>query len=259
MGIYRPQVDSNLEPKSVSSPIFEVLTVPPLVLGGTIAYSTDTMWNNSQITLHSTAYKHNLSPSFHRQAWLPLQLLRWSLRFRPSSPSSFVLLLLPQEVCAFAVSSSSNRCLLESSQDSGGNTVYQCRASEIVVERLRDWIETEQCVSVCGVDRNAVGISSDALLEPHFTQQLCSAACHQNCPNIIDLHLDLAAAEGIFLPDLCEAQRVNPHRAMVEILSSGAAPGLRWSSSPGGFSPTSSLNDSIVFIWKFIIYDNLLT
>ncbi|CAL9114315.1 unnamed protein product, partial [Musa acuminata var. zebrina] len=132
---------------------------------------------------------------------------------------------LPQEVCAFAVSSSSNRCLLESSQDSGGNTVYQCRASEIVVERLRDWIETEQCVSVCGVDRNAVGISSDALLEPHFTQQLCSAACHQNCPNIIDLHLDLAAAEGIFLPDLCEAQRVNPHRAMVEILSSGAAPG----------------------------------
>ena len=31
---------------------------------------------------------------------------------------------------------------------------------------------------------------------------------------------------GVFLPDLCEAQRINPRRTMVElILSSGAAPG----------------------------------
>lgn len=31
---------------------------------------------------------------------------------------------------------------------------------------------------------------------------------------------------GVFLPDLCERQRSNPHRAMIELMSSGeAAPG----------------------------------
>lgn len=30
---------------------------------------------------------------------------------------------------------------------------------------------------------------------------------------------------GVFLPDLCERQRSNPHRAMAELLSSGAAAG----------------------------------
>ncbi|KAK3018969.1 hypothetical protein RJ639_003388, partial [Escallonia herrerae] len=27
----------------------------------------------------------------------------------------------------------------------------------------------------------------------------------------------------VFLPDLCQRQRTNPHRAMIELLSSGAA------------------------------------
>lgn len=30
---------------------------------------------------------------------------------------------------------------------------------------------------------------------------------------------------GVFMPDLCEKQRTNPRRAMVELMSSGAAPG----------------------------------
>lgn len=30
---------------------------------------------------------------------------------------------------------------------------------------------------------------------------------------------------GVYLPDLCERQRTNPRRAMVELMSSGAAPG----------------------------------
>ena len=41
-GIYRSHVDSNLEPKNVLSSVFEVLVVPPLVLGGTTAQSGDT-------------------------------------------------------------------------------------------------------------------------------------------------------------------------------------------------------------------------
>ena len=47
------------------------------------------------------------------------------------------------------------------------------------------WRDT--CVSACRVERNFVGISSDALLEPQFTARLCSPSCYQNFPNIVDL------------------------------------------------------------------------
>lgn len=39
---------------------------------------------------------------------------------------------------------------------------------------------------------------------------------------------------GVFLPDLCEIQRSNPHRAMAELLSSGVALGP--ASSDSSFS-----------------------
>lgn len=93
------------------------------------------------------------------------------------------------------------------------------------MERMAEYIETDRCVEACGVDRKSVGISSDSLLEPQFTAKLCSQDCYQNCPNIVDLYFNLAAGEGVFLPDLCEKQRYNPHRIMVELTSSGAAPG----------------------------------
>ena len=64
---------------------------------------------------------------------------------------------------------------------------------------MADYIETDACVKACGVDRNSVGISSDALLEPQFTGKLCSPACYQNCPNIVDLYFNLAAGEGMIL------------------------------------------------------------
>ncbi|KAJ6838014.1 uncharacterized protein M6B38_322235 [Iris pallida] len=130
---------------------------------------------------------------------------------------------LPQDLCSFAISSSSKRCVLESYQRGGGRTEYQCRTSEVAVERFSDLVETDQCVKSCGVDRESVGISSDALLEPQFAAKLCSPSCYQNCPNIIDLYFNLAAGEGVFLPDLCQAQRSNPRRAMAELLSSGVA------------------------------------
>ncbi|XP_077216203.1 uncharacterized protein LOC143850826 [Tasmannia lanceolata] len=132
---------------------------------------------------------------------------------------------LPQDLCAFSISSSGKRCLLEKSAQKDGATEYQCRTSEVVVERMAEWMETDECVRACGVDRNSVGISSDSLMEPQFTTKLCSTDCYQNCPNIIDLYFNLAAGEGVFLPDLCEVQRSNPHRVMAELLSSGAASG----------------------------------
>ncbi|KAI3750428.1 hypothetical protein L2E82_21063 [Cichorium intybus] len=132
---------------------------------------------------------------------------------------------LPTEVCSFSIASSGKRCLLENFENNNGNTEYQCRTSEVVVERMSEYIETDECVRVCGVDRNSVGISSDTLLEAQSISKICSAACYQNCPNIVDLYVNLAAGEGVFLPDLCEKQRSNPRRAMVELLSSGAAAG----------------------------------
>ena len=76
---------------------------------------------------------------------------------------------LPQDLCAFAVSSASKRCVLESNYGQSGEPAeHQCTTSEVVAERRRDHIETDQCVKACGVDRHSVGISSDSLLEPQF-------------------------------------------------------------------------------------------
>ncbi|XP_050226503.1 uncharacterized protein LOC126676360 [Mercurialis annua] len=132
---------------------------------------------------------------------------------------------LPQDVCAFSIATSGKRCLLETNAKADGKVEYQCRTSEVVVERMADYIESDECINACGVDRNSVGISSDALLEPLFTANLCSTACYNQCPNIVDLYFNLAAGEGAFLPDLCDAARSNPHRSMIQLMSSGVAAG----------------------------------
>ncbi|XP_043693037.1 uncharacterized protein LOC122643480 [Telopea speciosissima] len=132
---------------------------------------------------------------------------------------------LPNNLCAFSIASSGKRCVLENYKTNEGKIEFQCRTSDVVVERMNDLIETDECVRDCGVDRNSVGFSSDALLEPHFASKLCSPSCFNRCPNIVDLHFNLAQGEGVFLPDLCEGQRTNPHRAMTELLSSGVALG----------------------------------
>ncbi|KAJ4969589.1 hypothetical protein NE237_002688 [Protea cynaroides] len=132
---------------------------------------------------------------------------------------------LPNNLCAFSIASSGKRCLLENYSTDKGSMEYQCRTSEVMVERMSDLIESDECVNACGVDRKSVGFSSDSLIEPQFASKLCSPACFHRCPNIVDLYFNLAAGEGVFLPNLCEAQRNNPHRAMMELLSSGAAAG----------------------------------
>lgn len=103
---------------------------------------------------------------------------------------------LPTDICSFSVASSGKRCLLENYAAKDGKVGYQCRTSEVVVERMAEYIETDECVSACGVDRNSVGISSDSLLEPQSTAKLCSPSCYQNCPNIVDLYFNLADGEG---------------------------------------------------------------
>uniref|UniRef100_A0A1D1YII9 tRNA modification GTPase MnmE n=1 Tax=Anthurium amnicola TaxID=1678845 RepID=A0A1D1YII9_9ARAE len=135
---------------------------------------------------------------------------------------------LSQTACAFAVSSAGARCVLEKQIGRGGSEEYVCRTSAIRAARLSGWIETDDCVEACGVDRASLGISSDSLLESRFTQKLCSPRCYQACPNIVDLYFNLAAGEGMFLPKLCEEQngRTNVRRVMAEMRSSGmVAPG----------------------------------
>ncbi|TYI53056.1 hypothetical protein E1A91_D12G291800v1 [Gossypium mustelinum] len=118
------------------------------------------------------------------------------------------------------------RCVLEKHVKRSCEEEYICRTSEIEADKINNWIETDQCVKSCGLDRKSFGISSDSLLESCFTSMLCSPQCYNGCPNVIDLYFNLAAGEGIFLPKLCEAQKGNIRRGMSEIRSSGmVAPG----------------------------------
>jgi hypothetical protein len=128
------------------------------------------------------------------------------------------------EVCAFSVSSYGARCVLEKSMVRDGNAQYECQTSEVIAENRNEWIETEECMKACGVERMAVGMSTDSLAERAFTKKLCSPRCYNNCPNIVDLYFNLAAGEGIYLPRLCEAHRSGDRRMMGEFVSFAVAP-----------------------------------
>ncbi|XP_019188003.1 PREDICTED: uncharacterized protein LOC109182317 [Ipomoea nil] len=67
---------------------------------------------------------------------------------------------LPTNVCAFSIASSGKRCLLENSATSEGKVEYQCKTSDVMVAKMAEYIETDQCVGGCGVNRNPVGFSS---------------------------------------------------------------------------------------------------
>ncbi|PQM40866.1 uncharacterized protein Pyn_02382 [Prunus yedoensis var. nudiflora] len=111
---------------------------------------------------------------------------------------------LDQDTCAFAVSSSSKRCVLEKHVRRSGEEAYTCRTSEIEADKLKDWTLFWS-------------LASPKALLPQ---------CYDTCPNIVDLYFNLAAGEGVFLPKLCEAQGANARRQMSEIRSSGfVAPG----------------------------------
>ncbi|KAK4426297.1 hypothetical protein Salat_1398200 [Sesamum alatum] len=129
---------------------------------------------------------------------------------------------LPTNLCSFAIASSGKRCVVETCKNAQGKANYTCKTSEVLVEKLSGYIETDQCVNRCGLLRGSVGISSDAFLSSDFIAHLCTPACYQGCPNIVDLFSNLAASEGISLPTLCQNQMKN-HRGMLAILSNGGA------------------------------------
>ncbi|XP_044466731.1 uncharacterized protein LOC123196704 [Mangifera indica] len=151
---------------------------------------------------------------------------------------------LPTELCSFSVSNSGKRCLLEKNYaTSDGTVAYQCMTSDVSVAVFHDFIETDKCISACGVERKSIGISSDSLLQPRFTAKLCSPQCYEACPNIVDLYFNLALGEGVHLPTLCEAQRANPRRGMFQIQSSGAVAGPI--SAPGPISAELDISPAL--------------
>ncbi|KAH9309692.1 hypothetical protein KI387_037603, partial [Taxus chinensis] len=130
---------------------------------------------------------------------------------------------LPVEMCAFAVSSSGFRCVLEKKYSSAAanheaSVQYQCQSSGVIAETMIAWIESEECVEACGLQRMSVGMSTDDLSSySHFTSKLCSQKCQNRCPNVVDLYLNLAAGEGMYLPQLCEAHKTRARRMMYQI------------------------------------------
>lgn len=101
---------------------------------------------------------------------------------------------LPADLCAFAVSSGGRRCVLERTAEGA----HRCQASAVGVRDLSGWIETDACVRACGVDRAALGlpVASAAAEDRRFVRALCSPACRDGCPNVVDLYATLAAGEG---------------------------------------------------------------
>ncbi|KAL5981510.1 hypothetical protein ACLOJK_015572 [Asimina triloba] len=179
---------------------------------------------------------------------LPCLVLAFAMSSDYVALGSIMCEKLNSSTCAFAVSWSGTRCVLEKHvTNKGADQKYTCGPSEIEANGLKDWIESDECVEACGVDRKNLGISSDSLLESHFTQKLCSPSCYDNCPNIVDLYSNLAAGEGVFLPQLCQAgeRDNNVRRQMGEVAGSvdmvaespdqsGLFPKLRQAYAPAG-------------------------
>jgi hypothetical protein len=104
---------------------------------------------------------------------------------------------LPPDACAFAVSSGGRRCVLERTPEGA----HRCQTSAVVGMQMQGgWVETDACVRACGVDRAALGlpVASAAAEDRRAFRALCSPACRDGCPNVVDLYATLAAAEGAY-------------------------------------------------------------
>ncbi|KAG6548918.1 hypothetical protein Mapa_009681 [Marchantia paleacea] len=107
--------------------------------------------------------------------------------------------MLPAEECAFAVDSSGKRCVLMEYNDAAVSIVRSCETSDISVgdDSPTEYIETEQCVRACGVQKMTIGFArSTNLPTDQFMLKLCSWECKHNCPNLVDLYNTVAMVVG---------------------------------------------------------------
>ncbi|KAL0344496.1 UNVERIFIED_CONTAM: hypothetical protein Sradi_4280900 [Sesamum radiatum] len=121
---------------------------------------------------------------------------------------------LPQNLCTFAIAAS--RCVLENYKSEEGSVDYTCKTSEVVVERLAGYIETDECVNACGVDRNSFFFLVIAFYYSSTEYALLAPA---------DWNLYFYNKMQEYFCQHCEKHKTSPHRAMLELLSSsgGAA------------------------------------
>lgn len=79
------------------------------------------------------------------------------------------------------------------------------QTSIIMAEKRLEYIETNECMEACGLERMSFGLSTDSLLEDEFTSKLCSSSCQSKCDNIVDLYTSLVAGEGknVFITAFC--------------------------------------------------------
>ncbi|MCO5600135.1 hypothetical protein L7F22_054243 [Adiantum nelumboides] len=78
------------------------------------------------------------------------------------------------------------------------STNMDMQKSKVSANEFLEWVETDDCMHSCGIDRQTVGILSDALVEKGFVKALCFAECQQGYPNVVDLFEKLAAGEGSY-------------------------------------------------------------
>jgi hypothetical protein len=90
------------------------------------------------------------------------------------------------------------------------------QSSTILAANLDEWIESDECVRSCGLERLSFGLSTDLLLDSRSTAMLCSPECLNNCPNIIDLYINLAAGEGMHALTMTEYPAANHIRRKLQ-------------------------------------------
>ncbi|GAA0159047.1 hypothetical protein LIER_15925 [Lithospermum erythrorhizon] len=134
---------------------------------------------------------------------------------------------LPVGMCSYSIDSSRYRCVLETFELADETTILQCKKSQVLVTIMKEHIESDHCIRACGLDRFSVGISTDSLADHESVKSLCSFDCYQNCPNIIDLFVNLALAEGSPLNARCKNHQLRSRasaarrRAMQLLKASG--------------------------------------
>ncbi|CAM6100472.1 unnamed protein product [Calypogeia fissa] len=72
---------------------------------------------------------------------------------------------------------------------------------------LVEYIESNECVEACRVDRMTIGFSTDELTSNSFIKKLCSRACRNTCVNLIDIYSNIIVGEGLTLSEFCGEQR----------------------------------------------------
>ncbi|KAI5063952.1 hypothetical protein GOP47_0020622 [Adiantum capillus-veneris] len=128
---------------------------------------------------------------------------------------------LPAEWCAYSISSMGARCVLvDHGEKDGDNTmqVYRCQTSSVETKVKGGWIEAEECIEACGLDRMTVGLFSQPAFDPRL---FCSSRCSRSCSHLHDLlrplHEGRPGSSSADVDDVCFDGDRHPHLLELEL------------------------------------------